>query len=354
MSDIKIGLVGAGQWGKNYVRNLAQLGVLGAVCDTSVERLAGFAAEYPDAYFTTDLAELAARPDIAGCIVATPTEHHFHVAHTLLTAGKSCLVEKPLTDAPETARELCERAEAGGLTFMVGHILLYHPAIEHIKGLLERGELGDVYYIAMTRAKLGTIRRHENVMWSFAPHDISVVQYLLGDAPATVSASGASFVTPGIEDVTQLSLTFPGGTMASIVSSWLDPERVNLIKVVGSKASVVFNDVSKELTLHELGVDWESYSVGAAASRPADGGKLPPPLGSSIPVRSGDSRKIELDPAEPLRRECEEFVRCIRERAAPRSSGRQGYANVQILAAADESLRRGGATVTLDEVLSAR
>ncbi|MDQ3023465.1 MAG: Gfo/Idh/MocA family oxidoreductase [bacterium] len=337
MTDIKIGLVGAGQWGRNYVKNLAALGVLGAVCDSSSERMDAIAADfpeeqYPDLRFTCKVDELAAMDDIAGCIVATPTEHHFPVAHKLLSAGKSCLVEKPLTDSPETSRELCEVAEANGLTLMVGHILLYHPVVEHIKGMIERGELGEVQYISMVRAKLGTIRRHENVMWSFAPHDISVAQYLLGSAPQSVSAVGASYVTPGIEDVTHLTLNFPGGKMASITSSWLDPERVTLIKVVGSQRSAVFNDANKDapLTVYEKGVDWDSVA--------SDG---------PVKLRDGAGEHPPIAAGEALLAECVEFVRCIREKATPRSSGRQGLENVSILATADQSLLSGGATVQL-------
>jgi predicted dehydrogenase len=340
MTDISIGLVGAGQWGKNYLRNLAALGVLGAVCDSSQERLDSFAAEYPDLRLTTSVDDLAAIENIAGVVVATDTQHHFPVAQKLLSAGKSCLVEKPLTDSPQSARELCEFAESNGLTLMVGHILLYHPAVEHIKGMLDRGELGELQYISMVRAKLGTIRKYENVMWSFAPHDISVAQYLLGEAPQTVSAAGAAFVTPGIEDVTQLTLGYPGGRWASITSNWLDPERTTLIKVVGSKASAVFNDGNKEapLTVYDSGVDWDA---------------LGSETGSAIKTRSGDTQAVQLPAGEPLKRECEEFVRCIAERAVPRSSGRQGYENVQILAAADESLRSGGAAVSFQSTAGA-
>jgi UDP-2-acetamido-3-amino-2,3-dideoxy-glucuronate N-acetyltransferase len=340
MTDIRIGLVGAGNWGRNYVKNLAALGVLGVVCDASSARMDAVAADYPEAdypdlRFTCKVEELAAMDDIAGVVVATPTEHHYNVARTLLAAGKSCLVEKPLTDSPETARELCELAEAKGVTLMVGHVLLYHPAVEALRGLIESGALGDVWYVSAVRAKLGVIRRHENVMWSFAPHDISVVQYLLGEAPVSVRAVGASYVTPGIEDVTHLTLNFADGKSASITSNWLDPERTSLIKVVGSKAMAVFNDNNKEapLMLHYKGVDWEQHA------QPGGGGP--------IPLRNGEGEAVPLTAGEALRKECEEFIRCIGEKDTPRSSGRQGLENVSILAKAAESLKQGGATVTL-------
>jgi predicted dehydrogenase len=338
MTNTRIGLVGAGQWGKNYVRNLAAIGALGAVCDASAARLDDLREANPGVHFTTSVDELAAMDDIAGVVVATDTLHHYPVASKLLAAGKHCLVEKPLTDSPETALDLCQTAEANGLTLMVGHILLYHPVVEHIKGMIERGELGDVYYITAIRANLGTIRRHENVMWSMAPHDISVAQYLLGEAPERVSAAGQAFIQqdPPIEDVTNLTLHFPGGKLASITSSWLDPEKVRLIKVVGSERMVVFNDMDPRypLQVHEKGVDWEQFSE--------------PVAGSSVKVRSGDVHTPFVEPAEPLKQECLEFIRCIETGDTPRSSGRQGYANVRILACADDSLRQGGASVPAD------
>jgi len=201
-----------------------------------------------------------------------------------------------------------------------------------MRALIERGELGDIQYISMIRAKLGTVRRHENVMWSFAPHDISVAQYLLGESPESVNAVGHCYVTDDIEDVTHLTLNFAGGRMASITSSWLDPERVTLIKVVGNRRMAVFNDADKEapVTVYDKGVDWDSVA--------ADG---------PVKLREGGVDKPQLESGEALKRECEEFVRCIARGATPRSSGRQGYENVSILASADASLRHGGEKVAI-------
>ena len=333
--SVGIGLVGAGAWGRNYLRVLDGLGVLRAVCDTDEERLAGIKQVFPEVAAAASIDELCATPGIVGAVVATHTPQHYPVAKQLLEAGKHCLVEKPLAGSPEEARELCDLAESKGLTLMVGHILLYHPAVEHIKGMIERGELGEIYYLSAVRTNLGIIRRHENVMWSLAPHDISVVQHLFGSPPQSVSATGQAFVqaSKGIHDATNLTLKFPDRRIANITSSWLDPEKVRLIKVVGSERMVVFDDMDPryKLQIHEKGVDWEQFNE--------------PVSGSALKVRTGDVRIPFIKPTEPLKAECEEFIHCIKTGSTPRSSGRQGYANVRILACADKSLRANGAPV---------
>ena len=336
MSDKpRIGLVGAGLWGQNYVRNLASLGVLHAVCDASEQTLEKIRASWPTVKTTTEVADLCALDELTGVVIATPTQLHYPVGKALLKAGKHCHIEKPLTDSPELALELCELAEANNLTLMVGHILLYHPVVEYIRGMADRGELGDVYYINAIRSNLGTIRRHENVMWSMAPHDISVVQHLIDEQPDVVSATGQSFVQreAGIYDVTYLTMHFPSGKLASVTSSWLDPEKVRLVKVVGSEKMVVFDDMDPryKLTVHEKGVDWSQFTGDQSAS--------------FLKVRSGDVHVPFVKPTEPLKAECEEFINCIASGNTPRTSGRQGYANVRILACADESLKHNGAPV---------
>jgi predicted dehydrogenase len=331
----RIGLVGLGNWGKNYLRNLQALGALHAVCDMNDKLLAGAQRDFPHVAACSSVEELCALDTLDGAVVAVPTPYHHATAKALLSAGKHCLVEKPLCDSAAGALELCELAESKNLTLMTGHILLYSPAVEHIRGMIERGELGDLYYISCTRTNLGAIRTSENAMWSLAPHDISIVQYLFDAAPQRVSATGRAFVQreQQIHDMTQLTLDFADGRMATITSSWLDPEKTRLIKVVGSKRMVVFDDMDPryQLQVHEKGVDWDA--VGADSSM------------SFLKVRSGDVHIPVVKPTEPLKAECAEFVRAIQSGDAPRSSGRQGYANVRILSCADESLRQGGAAV---------
>lgn len=330
-----IGIAGTGRWGMNYVRNLAALGVLTAVCDQNEAQLKRIAAQYPQVATYTTVAELAAHDGLDGAVVATHTPEHYAAAHTLLSAGKHVHVEKPMTDSPETSLELCELAEERGLVLSVGHLLLYHPVVEHIRGMISRGELGEVYYISAVRANLGQIRTSENAMWSLAPHDISIIQYLMDADPLSVSATGQAFVQDReqIHDVTHLTLNFPGKQLASITSSWLDPEKVRLIKVVGSERMVVFDDMDPryKLQVHEKGVDWEQFVDATPVS--------------NLRVRSGDVHIPFVTPSEPLREECLEFIGAITVGRPLRTPGRQGYANVRILACADESLRQGGAPV---------
>jgi predicted dehydrogenase len=332
----RIGLVGLGNWGKNYLRNLAGLGALYAACDMHDKALAQAQRDFPQLQTCHSVDELCALDGLDAAVVAVPTPYHHAVAKALLLAGKHCLVEKPLCDSAAGAQELCELAEARNLTLMTGHILLYSPAVEYIRGMIERGELGELYYVSCTRTNLGAIRTSENAMWSLAPHDISIVQYLLDAEPVRVSATGRAFVQreQQIHDMTQLTLDFADGRLATITSSWLDPEKTRLIKVVGSERMVVFDDMDPryQLQVHEKSVDWDAVSGG--------GDNL-----SFLKVRSGDVRIPFVKPTEPLKAECAEFVRCIQTGAAPRSSGRQGYANVRILTCADESLHQGGAPV---------
>jgi len=340
MNDsLKIGLIGAGNWGRNYVRNLAVLGVLHAVCDQSEQALAWITAQYPSVVPCQSVQALVAMEELDGVVIATDTPQHHPVARELLEAGKHCHVEKPLTGSPDTARELCEIADRQQLVLSVGHILLYHPAVEYLKTMIEHNELGEVYYISAVRSNLGQIRRTENAMWSLAPHDISVVQYLLDKEPVSVSATGRAFVQSAadIHDVTHLTMHFDDQCLASITSSWLDPEKVRLLKVVGSEKMVVFDDMDPryKLQVHHKGVDWEQFDE--------------PVAGSALKVRSGDVHVPFIRPTEPLRAECEEFLRCIRNGDKPRADGWQGYQNVRILAAADLSIKRSGEPVRLDE-----
>jgi predicted dehydrogenase len=331
----RIGLLGLGTWGRNYLRNLASLGALNAVCDANETAVAAASRDYPQARVCRSVDELLGLDDLDAVVVALPTPQHHAAAKQVLEAGKHCLVEKPLCDNADAALELCELAESKGLALVVGHILLYSPAVEYIRGMIEGGELGEIYYISCTRTNLGAIRTSENAMWSLAPHDISIVQYLFDAAPQRVSATGRAFIQreQGIEDMTTLTLDFADGRIATITSSWLDPEKTRLIKVVGSERMVVFDDMDPryQLQIHDKSVDWSAI-----------GGD---PSTSFLKVRSGEVRIPVVKPTEPLRAQCAEFIRSIQTGEPARSSGRQGYANVRILASAASSLRSGGAPV---------
>ena len=323
--DIRVGLVGAGTWGKNYVRNLTALGVLAAVCDQNEQSLVWARAQNPAVQTLASYEQLLEMQGLDAVVVATDTPMHYPVARAALEAGKHVHLEKPMTKDPQQAAELCDIAAAKKLTLMVGHILLYHPAVLLLKKMIDEGELGDIYYLSAIRSNLGQIRRNENAMWSLAPHDISVVQYLFNAEPSHISATGQAFIQPenGVHDITYLTMHFADRRIAHITSSWLDPEKVRLMKIVGSKRMVVFDDMDPRymLQVHDKSVDWEQFNE--------------PAMGSALKVRTGDIHIPFVKPTEPLKAECEEFLRCIATGATPRSSGLQGYANVKILACAD-------------------
>jgi predicted dehydrogenase len=259
---------------------------------------------------------------------------HYPLARTLLEAGKDVFVEKPLALRADHAEELVRLARERQRILMVGHLLLHHPAVRHLKEMVKRGELGDLLYLYSQRVNLGKVRRDENALWSFAPHDLSVALHLLDAEPIDVAARGAAFVQPGIEDVVFLHLRFPGGTMAHVHVSWLDPHKLRKFTVVGTRKMVVFDDMeaSEKIKIYDKGVDRGGQIVG---------------YGDALTVRSGDIVIPSVPLQEPLRIECLHFVECVRERKAPLSDGAGGLAVVRVLAAAQASLESGGVPVAL-------
>ncbi len=250
-------VVGAGEWGVNHVQTLTELGLLGAIVDIDADRRAHLAARYPAAQVFASLdAALAHRWD--GWVVATPARTHFEVARALLDAGQHVLVEKPITLFAEEARTLCALARARGLTLMVGHVLLFHPAIRTIKRLIDSGKIGRLQYVYSNRLNLGTVRTEENILWSFAPHDVSIFQYLVGARPTAVESRGAIFLQPGIHDTTMTMLRYPDGVVGHIFLSWLHPYKEHRIVVVGSQGMLSFDDSSeaKDVLFYEKGIDW--------------------------------------------------------------------------------------------------
>jgi len=336
-ASVRVAVVGAGGWGRNLVRNYAELaGVeLRVVCDRSPTARAAVAAAHPGVRVVEDVGTTLADADVQAVVVATDAPGHHQVALEALRAGRDVFVEKPLTLSAETSVELCEAAEASGRILMVGHLLLYHPAVELLRALVDQGELGDVLYVYAQRLNLGIVRRDESSWWSLAPHDVSVANYLLGAEPVSVSASGGTFLQKdrGLEDVVFATLNYPGGRLAHVHVSWLDPHKTRRLTVVGSKKMAVFDDTSadQKLVLFDKGVEpprTVSYEEG-------------------VRVRTGDIRIPALRMVEPLRRECEAFVRAVRTREAPLASGRSGLAVVRALEAGTRSLREAGRLVEI-------
>jgi predicted dehydrogenase len=332
--EIGIAVVGTGDWGANLVRNFAALpGVrLARLCDSDPKRLEKTAAQYPQARPAARVEDVAADPDVQGVVVSASAVQHHPLARALLLAGKDVFVEKPLALSVADAEELVSLARERQRILMVGHLLLHHPAVRYMKDLVQKGELGDLYYITSQRVNLGKVRRDENALWSFAPHDLSVILHLLEAEPIDVAARGSAFLQNGVEDVVFLHLRFPGGKMAHVHVSWLDPHKLRQFTVVGSRKMVVFDDMesSEKIRVYDKGVDRGGEIVSYS---------------DSLTVRSGDIVLPKISHQEPLRIECQHFVDCVRDRRAPLTDGASGLAVVRVLAAAQASLEAGGAPV---------
>ena len=333
-NEVGIAVIGTGDWGANLVRNFAAIkgGRLAMLCDSDAARLAKSAAAHPGARAAADARDVAAAPDIHAAVISASAVSHYPLAKMMLEAGKDAYVEKPLTLKVEHAAELVQLARAKNRILMVGHLLLYHPAVQYLKRLVDDGALGDIHYIYSQRVNLGKVRKDENALWSFAPHDLSVILHLLGGEPVDVVARGSAFLQPKVEDVVFVDLRFPGGRLAHLHVSWLDPHKLRKFTVVGSQKMAVFDDMeaSEKIRIYDKGVDRGGAIV---------------PYGDALTVRSGDILIPKISLQEPLRIECQHFVDCVRERKTPLTDGEGGLRVVRVLAAAQASLERGGAPV---------
>ncbi|MBI5116047.1 Gfo/Idh/MocA family oxidoreductase [Candidatus Poribacteria bacterium] len=334
---LKVGVVGAGDWGKNLVRIFSQLREveLAYCCDADPVRQKAVAQNHPGVKLTKHFEDIVADPSVRALIVASSAVSHYPIAKAALGAGKHVYVEKPLALSSSHADEMVALARANNLKLMVGHLLLYHSAVGHIKRLVDSGELGDVFYVYSQRVNLGRIRHDENALWSFAPHDISVILHLLGEFPVSVSARGESYLQQGIEDVVFVNMKFPNRKMAQLQVSWLDPHKVRRITIVGSRKMVVFDDVesTEKVKIFDKGVTGVSYDS----------------YGDSITLRFGDISIPHIQMTEPLRAECQHFVDCIMKDTRPLTDGVDGARVVRILEAAQRSMKLEGEPVTLSE-----
>jgi len=321
---VPLAIVGCGYWGSNLIRNFGAIDTARVVgfCRADPVKLAKMAEGHPGARLYPTIDEVVADPDLEAVAIATPAPTHFVLAEKALLAGKHVFVEKPMTLCPEEARRLVELSEASGLVLMVGHLLEYAPAVRRMKQVIESGALGAVRHMHMERVKLGKVRSEENVLWSFAPHDISMVGLLLGpDAqPVAARAVGHCILQSGIEDIVHLDLEYSGGVTVHIHVSWLHPEGRRGAVVVGDAGMLVLDDLAEDrkLTLHHKSVDRADLAI-------ADDGTEPVPV----------------EDAQPLRIECEHFLDCIVGNRVPVSDGRDGLRVVRALAMATEALRAG-------------
>jgi predicted dehydrogenase len=335
-SRVRVAVVGAGYWGRNYVRNLHGLAEaeLRWVCDLSEEARRRAEKLAPGAKVTGELGQVLADPELEAVVVATNAVHHHQHTLAALRAGKHVLVEKPMAISVAQAEEMVAEAERHSRLLMVGHLMIFHPAVGRVRELIERGELGRVYYMVASRVNLGKVRRDENALWSFAPHDLGIILELLQARPEEVWARGECYLQPNIEDVVFVNLRFPDRRMAQIHLSWLDPHKERRLTVVGSRKMVVFDDThaTDKLRIYDKGFDQPpEYNT----------------YGEYLSLRNGDIHIPHLELVEPLTAECRHFLRCVREGSTPRTDGRQGLEVVRILAGAEKSLREGGVPVRL-------
>ncbi len=321
-----IAVVGCGYWGKNLVRNFNRLGALRMCCDATAQGRATAQELAPQASVVADFEEALAAAEVAGVVISTPAETHFDLAHAALLAGKDVFVEKPLALTYEQGAALVREAQERGRILMVGHVLEYHPAIVRLLELVRDGELGKVRYISSNRLNLGKVRREENILWSFAPHDIAIILRLMDAMPFQVSAHGGSYVQPNIADVTITHMLFDNGVRAHIYVSWLHPFKEQRLVVIGSKKMASFDDVTKELVLYDQRVEVQE--------------------GEPVPIK-GEGERVEFGKDEPLLLECGAFLEAIRTRQPPVTDGASGLRVLQVLQSAQRSLVMNGEPLTL-------
>ncbi len=325
---MKVAVFGYGQWGRNLVRVFHELGALHAVCDDRPEALAEAEKKYPGMRAVGAPDALLGDSQVDAVVFATPAETHFRLASAALEAGKDVMVEKPLALHVREAEALVQLAKARGRILMVGHLLRYHPAVIRLKEMCVAGELGRIEYAYSNRLNLGRVRREENALWSFAPHDVSVLLHLFEAMPIQVSAVGGTYLQPNIPDVSVSNLLFDRGSRAHIFVSWLHPFKEQKLVVVGEKKMAVFDDRHPLAKLMLFDKSFEMVS-------------------GNIVARGTEGRPVPLDGTEPLRRECQHFLDCVTKRATPATDGPEGVRVLRVLEACQRSLQLNGEPVVL-------
>jgi predicted dehydrogenase len=293
-------------------------------------------ALYPAIRTTTDFRSIISDPDIEAVVVATPVSTHFSISSEALDAGKHVFVEKPLAGSFEEGLALIRLAGEKGRTLMVGHTFVYTAAVNKIKDLIRAGELGDIYYISTSRVNLGLFQEDINVIWDLAPHDVSILNYILESRPISVSAVGHSYIQPDIQDVAFITMQYPKSILANVQVSWLNPNKIRKTTVVGSKKMLVYDDVSslEKIRIYDKGVTVQPHYDTFGEFQ--------------LSYRYGDISIPKLDDAEPLKIECQHFIDCIRNGTVPRSGGHHGLEVLLSLEAADRSMREHGSEVKIE------
>lgn len=336
---VNVGVIGCGYWGPNLIRNFNSLqgANLKTIADLDEKRLHQVGLLYPNTRKTTDHREILEDPGIQAVVVATPMSTHFPLGSQVLEAGKHLFLEKPMATNSGDCRALNRLAAARGLKVMIGHTFVYTPAVRKIKALMDSGELGDVYYVNISRVNLGIFQQDANVVWDLAPHDVAMLNYLFEAHPVSVSANGRCYVQreKGIEDVAFVTLEYPGGRLAHIHVSWLDPNKIRNCTFVGSRKMLVYDDVSpsEKIRVYDKGVDVQPHYH--------DYGEF------QLLYRSGDIFVPRIDTVEPLKIETDHFLKVIGGQEKNLSSGEEGLRVVQVLEGACRSIAEDGKPIAL-------
>jgi predicted dehydrogenase len=342
MSVTTIGVIGCGYWGPNLLRNFAEneAARLRWMCDLDEKRLEAMGRRYPSAETTRDYRRMLADTELSAIVIATPVATHYNFAREALSAGKHVLIEKPLTASMREAEELIELAERERLTLMVDHTFVYTGAVRKIKEIVESGELGELLYFDSTRINLGLFQRDINVVWDLAPHDLSIMDYIIGRQPIALSATGSCHIERGIENIAYVMLKFTDEFIAHFHFNWLSPVKVRRTLIAGSRKMVVYDDIEPTEKIRV-------YDSGVTTNR--SGGEMDREIAykTLISYRTGDVWVPKLDSTEALRYVCQEFLDAIKEERRPLTDGQAGSRVVRLLAAAQRSINEGGRLIEL-------
>lgn len=342
MKKINIGIIGCGHWGPNFIRNFSQINrvLVKYACDLNPERLRHIKKIYPTSITTQDYKQIIKDKEITAVIIATPANTHYRLARESILNKKHALVEKPIATNLTEAAELISIAKDNKVVLMVGHTFKFNPGINKLRRLIKRGGLGRIYYIYSRRTNLGPLRKDVNAMWDLAPHDISIVSYLLDSQPIDVTARGKIFLEHNLEDVAFITLTYPKSVFVHIHVSWLDPRKVREIIVVGSKKMAIFDDLSieepikiydKSIVKRRFKQDYDTFEE------------------FQMIIKDGRTSSPLVLQREPLKVECLHFIDCVRKGSSPLADGKDGFYVLKAMVALQESLKKDGALVRLNK-----
>ena len=342
MSIMKVGVIGCGYWGPNLIRNFAETETarLAWVCDVDGNRLETVSRRFPVANTTSDYRQVIADRSLDAIVIATPVATHYEFTKQALEAGKHVLVEKPFTTCSRQAEELTRLAERRGLILMVDHTFVYTGAVRKIKEIVESGELGDLLYFDSVRINLGLFQSDINVVWDLAPHDLSIMDYIVGRCPVALTATGSCHIEEGIENIAYVQLRFADSMLAHFHFNWLSPVKIRRTLIAGSRKMIVYDDIEPTEKVRV-------YDKGVTASRERDSTDKEAKYQTLVSYRTGDVWVPKLDSTEALRHVATEFLDAIREKRQPLTDGASGLRVVRLLEAAQKSIDRGGQLIEL-------